>query len=144
MNNNATPNVSPLTDSDLKWYVDHSDYFQVAVINEQVEGFLIALPNGCEYKSVNYIWFSNKYDRFMYVDRVVINPRFSGNGIGTSSVRRFAEVRNSQLPRVTCEVNLKPRNDSSLNFHENMGFVQVGTQWTDNNSKYVSLMSHEF
>jgi len=46
-------------------------------------------------------------------------------------------------PIITCEVNLKPKNDESLLFHKKYGFEQVGTQETDGGKKEVSLMVYK-
>ena len=42
---------------------------------------------------------------------------------------------------ITCEVNIKPQNNTSLLFHKKMGFSEVGTQMSENNQKEVSLLS---
>lgn len=42
-----------------------------------------------------------------------------------------------------CEVNLRPRNDPSREFHEAIGFREVGQQDTDGGDKRVSLMALE-
>lgn len=40
---------------------------------------------------------------------------------------------------VTCEVNIRPPNPESLAFHDRQGFVEVGTQETEDGRKTVSL-----
>jgi predicted GNAT superfamily acetyltransferase len=40
----------------------------------------------------------------------------------------------------TLEVNLEPRNDGSLRFHDRLGFVEVGQQ-VSGSGKLVSLMA---
>jgi predicted GNAT superfamily acetyltransferase len=40
-----------------------------------------------------------------------------------------------------CEVNVRPRNDASLAFHEAIGFREVGQQDTDGGAKRVSLLA---
>jgi predicted GNAT superfamily acetyltransferase len=39
-----------------------------------------------------------------------------------------------------CEVNVRPRNDVSLEFHHTVGFREVGQQDTDGGKKTVSLL----
>lgn len=38
-----------------------------------VEAFVLTFKEGSEYDSVNYLWFENTYENFMYVDRVVVS-----------------------------------------------------------------------
>jgi predicted GNAT superfamily acetyltransferase len=46
----------------------------------------------------------------------------------------------STEPFFTLEVNLEPRNDGSLRFHDRLGFVEVGQQ-VSGSGKLVSLMA---
>ena len=39
-----------------------------------------------------------------------------------------------------CEVNVRPRNDTSLEFHRSIGFREVGQHDTDGGTKTVSLL----
>jgi predicted GNAT superfamily acetyltransferase len=39
-----------------------------------------------------------------------------------------------------CEVNVRPRNDASLEFHQSIGFREVAQQDTDGGNKTVSLL----
>lgn len=41
---------------------------------------------------------------------------------------------------MTCEVNIQPANASSMEYHRQFGFNQVGEQQTDGGSKVVALM----
>lgn len=103
-------------------------------------GFVLALPPGCRYESINYRWFSERYARFLYVDRIVVAADQRGLGLGgTLYDGVVAEVRRRALDRICCEVNLKPRNEGSLRFHSRYGFREVGRQPTEGGMKEVSL-----
>jgi len=41
---------------------------------------------------------------------------------------------------MTCEVNIRPPNESSMRYHEMHGFVQVATQETEGGLKKVALL----
>jgi predicted GNAT superfamily acetyltransferase len=93
-----------------------------------------ASPN----QSMNYRWFSVRYDDFVYLDRVAVAADHRGCGIGS---RLYEEVeRRTRAVWFTLEVNLRPRNDGSLRFHARKGFVEVGQQETDYGA-LVSLMA---
>ena len=58
-----------------------------------------------------------------------------------SAGRSYDEVeRRADAAWFTLEVNLRPRNDGSLAFHDRLGFVEVGQQETDYGT-LVSLMA---
>ena len=146
LNNAAAPAVNELTSSDLEWFAEISHLFLVSesVIGEerQITGFLIGLLGpGVDYESINYNWFTSRYESFLYVDRVVVGESSWGQGNG----RRFYEAlaaSGSDQPVMCAEVNIKPRNDRSLIFHEKFGFIPVGEQDTEGGSKRVQLMEY--
>lgn len=42
-------------------------------VTDNLDAFLIALEEGADYTSPNYRWFSERFDRFAYIDRVVVD-----------------------------------------------------------------------
>ena len=82
LNQDALPAVSSITLDDMIHFLEIVDYFRVIKINSNIIGFLIALTPGKDYQSPNYKWFEKQYSQFMYVDRIVIDPAFRGQGLG--------------------------------------------------------------
>ena len=108
-----------------------------------IAGFCLVLAPGADYDSMNYLWFVDRYDDFVYLDRVAISPDFQRRGLGRdlyAEVERLAGGRRPGARQFTLEVNLRPRNDQSLAFHAGLGFVEVGQQETDYGT-LVSLMT---
>ncbi len=146
LNNAAAPAVNELTSSDLEWFAEVSHLFLVSERKvdgkRQITGFLIGLIGpGVDYESINYNWFTSRYESFLYVDRVVVDGSSWGQGNG----RRFYEAlatSGSNQPVMCAEVNVKPRNERSLIFHEKFGFTPVGEQDTEGGSKRVQLMEY--
>ena len=143
MNQEALPAVSSVNINDMNHFLTIVDYFRSLKIEEKLVGFLIALTPGKEYYSVNYKWFEKRFDSFMYVDRIVIDPSYQGNGLGKAFYNDLVDFSNNKTDRITCEVNIRPKNEGSMIFHEKYGFVQVGTQTTENGKKEVSLMEYK-
>ena len=143
MNQEALPAVSSVNINDMNHFLTIVDYFRSLKIEEKLVGFLIALTPGKEYYSVNYKWFEKRFDSFMYVDRIVIDPSYQGNGLGKAFYNDLVDFSNNKIDRITCEVNIRPQNEGSMIFHEKYGFVQVGTQTTENGKKEVSLMEYK-
>ncbi|HJL82639.1 MAG TPA: GNAT family N-acetyltransferase [Acidimicrobiales bacterium] len=142
MNNEAVPAVNHLDAGDLSWLSGVAHTFLVACRAEtgRYAGFLIGLEGpGLAYRSDNYRWFSERYEHFIYVDRVVVAPNDWGTGIGRALYTEFVSAADRH-PVLCAEVNLLPRNDRSLAFHEAFGFVPVGEQDTEGGSKRVQML----
>jgi uncharacterized protein len=124
----------------------HLPRCEPAVVVEDEEcrlaGFLLAVPPGVEYASVNYRWFEARGVDHLYVDRVVVAPNARRRGVAGmlyDEVERVA--RATGRLEVTCEVNVRPRNEASLAFHAVRGYVEVGRQETDAGSKTVVMLA---
>lgn len=143
LNQGALPTVSSITIYDMSQFFEMADYFRVIKVKNNIVGFLIALTSGKDYHSPNYKWFEKKYSQFMYIDRIVIDPSFQGMGLGRAFYDDLKIFSQRYTPIITCEVNLKPKNEGSLLFHKKYGFEQVGTQKTERGKKEVSLMVYK-
>ena len=121
-----------------------SCYHQVACLDGIVSAFLLAMCNGTPYKNDNFEWFSKRYARFIYVDRVVVSPGSRGLRLGSLLYEDvFRHARSNAIPLITCEYNLVPPNEPSRLFHDKFGFKEKGTQWLANGAKQVSLQVAE-
>ena len=102
---------------------------------------MLALRPGLDYWSLNYRWFADRGDDFLYLDRIVVANRARGIGIGRAmydDVDRFAA--RAAWRRIALEVNLLPPNPGSLAFHERLGFRRVGVREDEGGEKAVALM----
>ena len=143
INQAEVPAVGSETEVELGHIADESVITIVAEHDGAIAGFCLVLAPGADYDSGNYLWFSERYDDFVYLDRVAIAPAFQRRGLGRAvyaEVERLAAERRPSATDLTLEVNLRPRNDTSLAFHAALGFVEVGRRETDYDA-LVSLMA---
>jgi len=143
INEAEVPAVGAATLDHLDFLVRESAIVLVAEIDGEVVGFALVLTPDADYESVNYRWFCDRYDDFVYLDRVAISPRFQRRGVGRAMYAEVERVAVELRPTATefaLEVNLEPRNDQSLAFHAQLGFLEVGQQRTDYGA-VVSLMT---
>ena len=140
LNEASVPHVSSLTAGELAWFADNAHYFRVVRDETGVAGFLVGLRPGLPYRSLNYRWFSDNYDDFGYVDRVAVDARARRKGIASLLYDDFARTLSGKVEVMTCEVNLRPSNESSMRYHARHDFVQVGRQQTEGGTKEVALM----
>ena len=121
-----------------------SCYHKVAGSGGIVSAFLLAMCHDSPYKNDNFEWFSRKYARFIYIDRVVVSRASRGRRLGSLLYEDvFHHARSNEIPLVTCEYNIVPPNEPSRLFHEKFGFKEQGTQWVANGTKRVSLQAAE-
>lgn len=142
INNAAVPAVNYLKLSELKNICAESSYFLSVSLQSELAGFVLALREDALYASVNYRWFASRYPRFLYIDRIVIAPRFQSCGIGRQLYDHLASLERGRSKTLLCEVNLRPKNTNSLLFHKGYGFQQVGVQETEAGAKKVAMMEY--
>jgi uncharacterized protein len=91
------------------------------------DGFLIAFDQDGSYDSVNFLWFKARFERFVYVDRIIIAPHARGRGLARTCYEGlFDRARAARHSRVVCEINLEPPNPGSIAFHAALGFTEIG------------------
>ncbi len=140
LNNAAVPNVNELDEETLFGLAEMAAFARVAVSDDGVLGMLLAFGPGASYGSLNYRWFDDRYDTFLYVDRVVVSESARGSGIGKRLYADLALFAESRSDCIACEVNEIPPNPGSMRFHEALGFRIVGRQETEGGAKAVALM----
>jgi len=100
--------------------------------------------SGAPYQNENFAWFARRFPRFVYIDRVVVSPACRGLGVGRLLYGRvFDHAAARGIPAVTCEYNIEPLNAASRDFHDRLGFRELGTQWVAAGKKKVSLQAVE-
>lgn len=139
LNQAHVPAVGGLDREGLDRLVRQAETAVLADLDGDLGGFVLALPPGTSYGSPNYRWFSDRYDEFVYVDRIVVDTARQRVGLGH---RLYDAVEAATSAPILCaEVNVRPRNGPSLAFHERRGFAPVGEQDTDDGAKRVVLLA---
>jgi predicted GNAT superfamily acetyltransferase len=100
-------------------------YYARAVSDKSA--FMIALDQSADYDSPNFLWFRNRFARFIYIDRIVVGPSGRRQGFARGLYRDlFARARQDGHDVICCEVNRDPPNPASDCFHEALGFQAEG------------------
>jgi predicted GNAT superfamily acetyltransferase len=91
------------------------------------DAFLLALDQDADYDSANFQWFRARYERFVYIDRIVVAATARGRGLARRLyLDLFDHALRAGHERATCEVNIRPPNPISHAFHAALGFAEVG------------------
>ena len=132
--------VSPMDAARLVQLDGQAAYHRVVDIDGEVAAFLLAFREGADYDSPNYLWFGERYPRFLYIDRIVVSASQQGQQLGRALYDDlFAFARADGIDNITCEFYVVPFNEGSSRFHAKFGFREVGQQWVAMGSKQVSL-----
>jgi predicted GNAT superfamily acetyltransferase len=105
------------------------------------EGEVVAIAPGTPYDSRNYRWFAARFERFLYLDRIVVTGPFRRRGIATRLYDAM-EIAAHSFDRMVCDVNILPPNQASLEFHDAREYREVG-RLTHGSKKVVALLSKE-
>ena len=142
INNANTPGVSELTFTELEKDLSNSLH-ALAIDNEHGEvcAFCITFDPGAPDAGDNHRWFAERYESFVYLDRIAIDFNHQNRGLGALL---YQAVEQHMLDSAThsllcCEVNLEPPNPGSLRFHSRIGFTEVG-QHSPQQGYVVSLL----
>lgn len=140
LNNAAEGGISPMDGDELRRFFHMADYFRVAEVDGHLAGFLIALREHADHPGHNFLWFKQRHERFVYIDRIVVANAYRRHGLGRvfySDVQSFAEPR---VPMLACAVFLEPRDDVAVLFHGTYGFHEVGQQVMPDSGRHVGLL----
>lgn len=138
INEESVPAMNSLPLEKFAWFREQAPYFRVAAVAGQIAGFLICLKPATAYDSPNFRWMNERYKDFFYIDRIAVGKKFQRLGLGRALYDDAAAVASGGYSLLACEVNLRPRNQGSLDFHDSYGFEAVGSQ--DNGYARVQFM----
>jgi len=105
------------------------------------DALLIVMDQDSAYDSPNFLWFKDRYPRFVYVDRIVVGAAARGRGLAKRLyLHLFEAARAAGHDRVCCEVNRVPPNPGSDAFHAALGFEEVGRAELQGGAKTVRYL----
>lgn len=142
MNEKAVPHVNSLRMEEMRELRNQSAYFRVAAAGGSgvPAAFLIGFTPDARYGSPNFLWFCRNYPSFAYIDRVAVAEDARRHGLASALYDDFERHFSGRFPMLACEVNLRPSNPASMEFHLRQGFRQAGSQVIDQGAKEVAMM----
>ena len=139
LNHSVVDLTSPIDAERIQQLHTMSSYHRVIVHDSQLVAFLLVLGPNCDYDSVNYQWFDQRYDNFSYIDRIVVHDVCRGQGLGTILYEDLFEwAINQKIRNIVCEYNVEPLNEASQKFHSALGFKEVSLEMIGQ-AKWVSM-----
>ncbi|SDB61391.1 GNAT family N-acetyltransferase [Butyrivibrio sp. INlla16] len=120
----------PTDREELEYLAEKAVLFHVIYVDENPAGFIIALRDGLEdYDFKSYRWFKERYSKFLYIDRVVVDKKYWKKGLGRKLYQyAFDYAKVNDIEIVGAAITTIPYNKESLAFHAKQGFHEVGEQ----------------
>jgi uncharacterized protein len=144
INAHGVPGVSGLDRAELRRLATEATYFHVAEKGGRVLGYLLAFAPSAAYDGEEFLWFRKHAPRALYVDQVAVADSARREGLATrlyGDAAKFAAERGFES--LACEINLRPPNPTSLNFHRTIGFESRG-EFETSDGRTVSLQLLDF
>ena len=138
-NQSTVPKVNSLTFEEFRLQSVNCTYSYIQCSTDSMPvGFIFLYDEKTEYDSLNYLYFKSRYQKFLYVDRIIIAGEHQKKGYGQQLYDFVIDTHNPDI--FCCEVNITPPNRQSLSFHQKYGFKEIGQQNVYN--KVVSLLTY--
>ena len=134
INEEGLPGVGKVSMERLTDLLSLCDFPLGAHHGGELVGFVLCLSPGTRYDSLNYAWFNERYDKFVYVDRIAVGKSQRDLKIGSQLYAKVIQHANKRAWPVAAEVNLEPPNPGSMRFHSRHHFKQVGVLDHENTS----------
>lgn len=142
INEEGLPGTGKVSQEEIKSLLDYSSLAVGAYLNEKLLGFVICLPPRTGYRSLNYAWFNQRYEKFLYVDRIAVKSEYQNRNIGSNLYNYVKKWSKRIEVPVTAEVNIYPPNPGSMRFHIRHGFEQVGVLKHERKSVALYVFQH--
>jgi predicted GNAT superfamily acetyltransferase len=94
----------------------------------QAQALLLTFDQNADYDSPNFLWFRDRLERFVYIDRIIVDQQARGQGLARQLYEQLFDLaRERGHSLVACEVNSMPPNPGSDAFHAALGFAEAGS-----------------
>ena len=128
INTAGEPGVGTVTADKLDHLIAAGECHIAADPAGRPAGFILLHLPGTDYDGRNFNWFADRYESFVYVDRIAVANHARGQGIGQDLYQHVFQSYTDKALLIGCEVNSVPPNPGSLRFHKRLGFEAVGSK----------------
>jgi uncharacterized protein len=140
LNQDSVQELSPLDAERLRYILALAHRSVVVERDGEVLAFAIAIAPGTDYDSRNYARLSERFERFLYLDRIAVAAGARRQGLGAMLYDALEDAARP-FGRMVCDVNVQPPNEPSLAFHAARGYQPL--EELAHAEKKVVLMSKE-
>jgi uncharacterized protein len=128
LNNAAVPDINPLDDDRARWLTSRVVTPGLALLDGKPAGVIIVLSEQSGYDSDYFRWFAERYENFLYIDRVIVAEWARGRSVARRLYEEVDRIAQERRLAIVADVYSEPPNVPSLRLHHAMGFAEIGTQ----------------
>jgi len=143
INEQGLPGTGKVSHDEISHLMKISEICLGAYENDSLVGFVICLLPRRNYGSLNYAWFNERYDNFVYVDRIAIAEQYRNRGIGSQLYQNVIKYSKEKSTPIAAEVSLNPPNVGSDRFHIRHSFISVGELHQENKSVTMYIRDYQ-
>jgi len=138
LNEESVLSLAPMDATDLARFRGLTEHLLVCEVDGVVAAFAIAYAPGSAYDSINYLWHTDRFEDFLYLDRIAVSTAYRRRGIAGALYDAMESIA-ADHSRMVCEIYSNPRNDVSIAFHESRGYREVGHLMQTNGKETVMM-----
>lgn len=138
LNAESVLSLAPMDAADLARFRSLTEHLLVCDVDDVVAAFAIAYTPGSAYDSINYLWHTDRFEDFLYLDRIAVSASYRRRGIAGALYDAMENLA-ADHSRMVCEIYSNPRNDVSIAFHESRGYREVGHLMQANGKETVMM-----
>jgi predicted GNAT superfamily acetyltransferase len=142
INEEGLPGVGKVSEAELADLLGLAELPLGAFDGTDLVGFVLCLLPNTRYASLNYAWFNERYDHFLYVDRIAVSRSHRNRDVGTLLYSSVIEEAEQHHRPIAAEVSLNPPNPGSMRFHGRHDFSEVGV--LAHKSQSVTMLMRPF
>ncbi|MBT5254501.1 MAG: GNAT family N-acetyltransferase [Euryarchaeota archaeon] len=138
INEQGLPGTGKVSQDEIAELLRLAELSLGAYEGEKLVGFVLCFLPRTKYASPNYAWFNQRYQKFLYVDRIAVLKSHRNKAIGSFLYQEVIVYAQKNNFPITAEVSLLPANPGSMRFHHRFNFTEVGV--LQHESKSVTMM----
>ena len=128
LNNAAVPDVNHIDRRKADWLLVHSALARVASLDGRPAGVVVVLADTAGLDSEYFRWFTERYESFLYIDRVIVAAGARRRGVATRLYLEVDDLAQAGRQAIASEAYCEPPNVASLSLHRKMGYLEIGQQ----------------
>jgi predicted GNAT superfamily acetyltransferase len=140
LNQASVLELSPLDEARLRLILALAHRGVLIERDGEVLAFAIAIAPGTDYDSRNYARLGERFEDFLYLDRIAVADGARRQGLGAMLYDAMEDAARP-FARMVCDVNVQPPNEPSLAFHAARGYQPL--EELQHAGKRVVLLSKE-
>lgn len=141
INEQGLPGTGKVSQQEIAQLLGIAELSIGAFEDQQLLGFVLCFLPRTDYASPNYAWFNQRYQDFLYVDRIAVSEGHRNQTIGSLLYQQVISYAKQYNYPIAAEVSLNPPNPGSMRFHHRFNFTEIGV--LNHQSKSVTMMMRE-